>query len=400
MSVPGIETLEVNGKKVLVRVDFNVPLDKKTGEITDTTRITASLPTLEDLLNKGASLILISHLGRPKGVRDESLSLAKVAEKLQTLLPSIKVHFCSESIGKSASEMSANLKRGEILLLENIRFYAQETSKEKPERIKFAKELTSMADAYVDDAFGACHRAHASIVECAELLPAAAGHLLKKEIQILQSLVTKPERPFVAIIGGAKVSSKIAVLENLIQKVDSILIGGAMAYTFLKSRAIDVGTSLVEKEQLSPAFQIIDKAGYYQKNFMLPEDHVIASEFSERAKIKKTSNKTIPPTFMGMDIGPKTIEKYEKVIKEAKTVLWNGPMGVFEMKPFAAGTMAMAKAMSKVKGTTVVGGGDSVAAVNLAGLGGKMTHISTGGGATLEFLEGKKLPGVEVLRQE
>lgn len=396
----GIESLQVENKKGLVRVDFNVPLDKKTSEITDDTRIQAALPTIQDLLNKAASVVLVSHLGRPAGERKPSLSLEPVAKRLAELLSENKVLFCNEAVGTEADKMIRALEPRQVLVLENIRFYPEETSKEKKDRLALAKKLTSNIDFFIDDAFGACHRAHASIVECAELVPSAAGHLLKKEIQILESLISKPERPFVAIIGGSKVSSKIAVLESLIQKVDSLLIGGAMAYTFQKARAIDVGTSLVEKDFLSSAFQIVDKAGFHQCDFYLPEDHIVATEFSENAKVKKTSNKSIPTTMMGMDIGPKTIDKYVKVIKDAKTILWNGPMGVFEMPPFAAGTMAIAKAMSKVKGTTVIGGGDSVAAVNASGLADKMTHISTGGGATLEFLEGKKLPGVEVLRKK
>lgn len=396
MGLPSIEQADVAGKKVLLRVDFNVPLDKKTGAISDDTRMVKTLPTIELLLNRGAALILISHLGRPEKKGDPALSLEPVAAHLGKLLPGRTVLFAAEAIGPVAEELAGKLKAGELLVLENIRYYDEETSKDEKVRAEFAKKLCKLADVYVDDAFGAAHRAHASIYECAKLLPSYAGLLLKKEIDILQKLMTDPPRPFVAVIGGAKVSSKLAVLENLITKADSILIGGAMAYTFLKSRLIDVGNSMIEKDYLSQAFQIIDKASFNKRELLLPEDHVVSSEFGEKGKIK-TVKKSIPDGFMGMDIGPKTIDRYTKVIKGAKTVLWNGPMGVFEMKKFSAGTFAIAKAMAKVKGTTIVGGGDSIFALTQAGLEDKMTHVSTGGGATLEYLEGKKLPGVEAL---
>lgn len=396
MALPSIEQLDVAGKKVLLRVDFNVPLDKATGAISDDTRMVKSLPTLELLLNRGASVILMSHLGRPEKKHDPALSLKNIAEHLKTLLPGRSIHFSPEAIGSNAESLAQSLKLGEILVLENIRFYEEETSKDEKVRTDFAKKLCKMADFYVDDAFGAAHRAHASIYECAKLLPSAAGLLLKKEIDVLERIVSSPERPFVAVIGGAKVSSKLAVLENLVTKADAILIGGAMAYTFLKSRLIDVGTSLVEKEFLSQAFQIIDKAAYNKRQIILPEDHIVSSEFGEKGKIK-TVKRSIPDGFMGMDIGPKTQDHYAKIIKSAKTVLWNGPMGVFEMKKFSAGTFAIAKAMAKVKGQTIVGGGDSIFALSQSGLEDKMTHISTGGGATLEYLEGKKLPGIVAL---
>lgn len=396
MGLPSIEQADVAGKKVLLRVDFNVPLDKKTGAISDDTRMVKTLPTIELLLNRGAALILISHLGRPEKKGDPALSLKPVAAHLGKLLPGRTVHFAAEAVGPVAEELASKLKAGELLVLENIRYYDEETSKEEKVRTEFAKKLCKLADVYVDDAFGAAHRAHASIYECAKMLPGYAGLLLKKEIDVLQKLMTDPPRPFVAVIGGAKVSSKLAVLENLITKADSILIGGAMAYTFLKSRLIDVGSSMIEKDYLSQAFQIIDKASFNKRELLLPEDHVVSSEFGEKGKIK-TVKKSIPDGFMGMDIGPKTIDHYTKVIKGAKTVLWNGPMGVFEMKKFSAGTFAIAKAMAKVKGTTIVGGGDSIFALTQAGLEHKMTHVSTGGGATLEYLEGKKLPGVEAL---
>ncbi|MFO1527355.1 MAG: phosphoglycerate kinase [Turneriella sp.] len=401
MPLPSIEQVDFSGKKVLLRVDFNVPLDKASGAISDDTRMVKSLPTIELLLNRGAAVVIISHLGRPekrdnKSPGDPSLSLKKVAAHLAELLPGRTVNFSAEAVGPIAEEAAGKLKAGDILVLENIRYYDEETAKEEKVRSEFAKKLCKLADIYVDDAFGAAHRAHASIYECAKILPGYAGLLLKKEIDMLEKLVTNPPRPFVAIIGGSKVSSKLAVLENLISKADSILIGGAMAYTFLKSRLIEVGNSMIEKDYLSQAFQIVDKAAYNKKELLLPEDHVVSSEFGEKGKIK-TVKRAIPDGFMGMDIGPKTADHYAKVIKKAQTVLWNGPMGVFEMKKFSSGTIAIAKAMAKTKGTTIVGGGDSIFALAQAGLEDKMTHVSTGGGATLEYLEGKKLPGVEAL---
>lgn len=401
MPLSSIESADVSGKKVLLRVDFNVPLDKATGAVADDTRMVKSLPTIELLLNRGAALIIVSHLGRPekrdsKSPGDPSLSLKGVAAHLGKLLPGRTVHFAAEAVGSTAEAAASALKPGEILVLENIRYYDEETAKEDKVRMDFAKKLCKLADIYCGDAFGAAHRAHASVVECAKILPGYAGLLLKKEIDVLEKIMLNPARPFVAVIGGSKVSSKLAVLENLVLKADSILIGGAMAYTFLKSRLIEVGNSMVEKDYLSQAFQIIDKASYNKHELLLPEDHVVSSEFGEKGKIK-TVKRAIPDGFMGMDIGPKTADHYASVIKKAKTVLWNGPMGVFEMKKFSAGTFAIAKAMAKVKGSTVVGGGDSIFALNEAGLEDKMTHVSTGGGATLEYLEGKKLPGVEAL---
>lgn len=396
MPLPSIEQVDFTGKKVLLRVDFNVPLDKASGAISDDTRMVKSLPTIELLLNRGAAVVIISHLGRPEKKGDPALSLKKVAAHLAELLPGRTVNFSAEAVGPVAEEAAGKLKAGDILVLENIRYYDEETAKEEKVRSEFAKKLCKLADIYVDDAFGAAHRAHASIYECAKILPGYAGLLLKKEIDMLEKLVTNPPRPFVAIIGGSKVSSKLAVLENLISKADSILIGGAMAYTFLKSRLIEVGNSMIEKDYLSQAFQIVDKAAYNKKELLLPEDHVVSSEFGEKGKIK-TVKRAIPDGFMGMDIGPKTADHYAKVIKKAQTVLWNGPMGVFEMKKFSSGTIAIAKAMAKTKGTTIVGGGDSIFALAQAGLEDKMTHVSTGGGATLEYLEGKKLPGVEAL---
>ncbi|MDH5716077.1 MAG: phosphoglycerate kinase [Spirochaetia bacterium] len=393
--LPNIKHAEVNGKKVLLRVDFNVPFDKNTGIITDETRIKKSIPTIEYLLNNGASVILISHMGRPNGKKDEQFSLVKVIDIIKKYIKQ-DIIFCEETTGEKAKSMAENLKSSEVLLLENIRFKAEETSKNKEERESLAKELSELGDIYVDDAFGCCHREHASIVELAELLPSYAGFLLHREIEMLDKVLTKPERPFVVVIGGSKVSTKIKLLETFVTKVDTILVGGAMAYTILKARLLEIGSSLIEREFLSNAFQLVDKASYHKCQFVLPEDHIIADEFSENAKIKKTG-KEIPAGWMGMDIGPKTADKYEKIIKEAKTVLWNGPMGVFEMSKFDKGTMAVAKAVAKCKGITIAGGGDSYYAAKKAGIEDKITHLSTGGGAMLEYIEGKKLPGIQVL---
>lgn len=396
IQLPGIETLDVNQKRVVLRVDFNVPIDKESGNVSDNSRIVKTLPTLELLLKKGASVVIISHLGRPKSPGDPSASLKPVAAALRKLLEGHKIEFAPHSSIEDYVQKAKELNPGEILLLDNIRYYEEETSDQEKIRRKFATALAKLGNCYVNDAFGACHRAHASVAALPLLLPSAAGLLLKKEIQMLSSALTAPKRPFVAIVGGAKVSSKIKVLKNLVGKVDHILIGGAMAYTFLKAKGLKVGTSLVENELLSQAFQINDLANYNECGFYLPEDHTIASEYSEKAK-SATCGLEIPDGMMGMDIGPKTIKKYEKIIKDAATVIWNGPMGVFEMDQFDKGTLSVAKAVSKVTGTTIIGGGDSMAAIKKSGLEDKITHISTGGGATLEFLEGKKLPGVEAL---
>ena len=391
---PTIQDVDVHHKRVLLRVDFNVPQDKS-GNITDPTRIEKSLDTINYLTQADAAIIIISHLGRPKTRNDKEFSLAPVYTYLREHLPST-ISFHEGEVDSVCQEKIKALKPREILLLENIRYYPEETSKEKADRKRLADLLTKNTDVYVNDAFGAAHREHASIVECAEALPKAAGLLLSSEVKMLQSLLKMPARPFVAVIGGAKVSSKIGILETLIPKVDSILIGGAMAYTFLKSRLVEIGDSLVEKDWLSRAFQIIDKANYHEKAFLLPEDHLCADSYSENAKTKNFS-KQIPSGWMGMDIGSKTTDRFAKEIKNAKTVLWNGPMGVFEMKKFSEGTISIAKALAKSKATTIVGGGDSVAALKVAGVEDKIHHVSTGGGATLEFLEGKQLPGVKAL---
>ena len=390
MNLPRIENIDVKGKRVFLRVDFNVPLDN--GKVGDETRITKTLPTIELLLNRGAKLIVASHLGRPDGKVNPKYSMKPVQEAFAAILKK-PVQFSEKIIGSEVEKLSHDLGDGEVLLLENLRFHKEE----EENNADFAKKLSQLADLYINDAFGAAHRAHASTEGITHYLPSYAGTLMYREIEMLTGLITKPEKPFVAIIGGAKVSSKIKILNNLFNKVDTMLIGGGMAYTFLKSRAVPVGSSLVEKEFESQAFQIIDKAAYENVDFQLPVDHVIADSFSEKGKIKTVDKMGIIDGWMGMDIGPKTISAYEKIIKSAGTILWNGPMGVFEMDKFANGTIQIAKAIAKSSAKSVVGGGDSLAAIAKAGVEDKITHISTGGGASLEFLEGKTLPGVAAL---
>jgi phosphoglycerate kinase len=390
MNLPKIENEDLTGKRVFLRVDFNVPLEN--GSVTDVTRIEKTLPTIDLLVSKGAKVIIGSHLGRPKGKVNPEFSMKPVFEKFQTMVDH-SVSFSNTVVGSDAEKLSKNLKNGEILILENLRFHAEEEENEK----KFSKSLANLADVYVNDAFGAAHRAHASTEGIAHELPSFAGLLMRKEIETLGSLISRPAKPFVAIIGGSKVSSKIKILKNLTDKVDHILIGGGMAYTFLKSRAIPIGTSLFEKDYEVQAYQLIDNAGIQGIDLQLPVDHIIADSFSDKAKTKSVDKMGILDGWMGMDIGSKTISNYEKIIKEAKTIFWNGPMGVFEMDKFANGTLQIAKAVAKSKAVTVVGGGDSIAAINKAKLADKITHISTGGGASLEFLEGKKLPGVKAL---
>ncbi|TGL93074.1 phosphoglycerate kinase [Leptospira barantonii] len=390
MDLPRLENVDLSGKRVFLRVDFNVPIEN--GKVTDKTRIEKTLPTIELLLKKGARVIIASHLGRPKGQVNPEFSMAPVVEVFKGLVQA-NVHFSKTVIGDEAVKLSKELKNGEILVIENVRFHKEEEENEAG----FSKKLAALADVYVNDAFGAAHRAHSSTEGIAHFLPSYAGLLMHKEIVELSALLSKPARPFVAIIGGSKVSSKIKVLNNLFDKVNHLLIGGGMAYTFLKSRAIPVGNSLVEKEFEVQAFQLIEKAGVAGVDLQLPVDHIIADQFSEKAKTKSVDKMGILEGWMGMDIGSKTVSNYEKIIKNAGTILWNGPMGVFEMDKFAGGTMAIAKAIAKSKAKTVVGGGDSIAAINKAGVADKITHISTGGGASLEFMEGRKLPGVEAL---
>ena len=393
MNLPRIETLDVKDKRVFLRVDFNVPIAD--GVVTDDTRITKTMPTIELLLNRGAKLIIGTHLGRPDGKVNPKYSLKPVRDKFAEILKK-DVKFSEQVVGPDAEKLSHELKEGEVLLLENLRYHAEEEANDPD----FCKALAKLADIYINDAFGTAHRAHASTEGIAHLLPCYAGTLMYREIEVLTQIVSKPDKPFVAIIGGAKVSSKIKILNNLMGKVDAMLIGGGMAYTFLKSRAVPIGSSLFEKEFETQAHQIMDKASYNKVDFQLPLDHVIADSFSDKAKTKNVDKMGIIDGWMGMDIGPKTIAAYEKVIKEAGTVFWNGPMGVFEMDKFSAGTIQIAKILAKCEAKTVVGGGDSIAAVNKAGVEDKITHISTGGGASLEFMEGRTLPGVAALLKD
>jgi phosphoglycerate kinase len=387
-----VEDIVPRGQRVFCRVDFNVPLDAER-RITDDTRIVAALPTIRYLLGQGARLILASHLGRPKGGPEAKYSLAPVAAHLSDLLGQ-KVHMAPDCIGPQVQEMVGALQDGEVLLLENMRFHAAEEKNDPA----FCKELAALADLYVNDAFGAAHRAHASTEGVARLLaPAVAGFLMEKEIRYLGQALAAPMRPFVAVLGGAKVSDKIPAIENLLNKVDTLLIGGGMAYTFLKSQGLQVGRSLVEEDRLGLAGELLGTARSRGVQLLLPEDHVIAAEFKADTEHRICGNDDFPADWMGLDIGPRTIERYAAVLKEAGTVVWNGPMGVFEYDAFAAGTFAVAKALAESPALSIIGGGDSVAAVNKSGLDEQMTHISTGGGASLEFLEGKELPGVSIL---
>jgi phosphoglycerate kinase len=382
--------------KVLVRVDFNVPMEGN--KITDTTRIERVLPTIRYLLEKNCRLILMSHLGRPKGKVVPGMSLAPVAKKLEELLGQ-KVIMASDCIGPEVKNLVGNLKPGEILLLENLRFHPEEEKNDQG----FASQLAALGDIFIQDAFGTVHRAHSSTVGICKFLPSAAGFLLEKEIKFLGDVLKNPERPFLAILGGAKVSGKIAVIDNLLNKVDSLLIGGAMAYTFLEAQGIKVGKSLVEKDKVDLARNILKKAKEKNVVFLLPTDHVIVEEISETAESKLSQGIEIPDQWMGVDIGPGTISRYKTVIRQSRTIVWNGPMGVFEDKRFAAGTMEIAQEIGKVTQDgvlSIVGGGDSVAAVEKAGVTEKLSHISTGGGASLEFLEGKELPGIAALQEK
>ncbi|HJA68802.1 MAG TPA: phosphoglycerate kinase [Firmicutes bacterium] len=395
MNKKTIEDIDVSGKKVLVRVDFNVPLDEN-GNITDETRIKAALPTIKYLLEHNAAVILCSHLGRPKGEFNMKYSLAPVAKRLKEIFGEDKVVFASDVIGESAKKAVSELKPGNIVLLENLRFHKEE-EKNDPD---FAKALASYADIYVNDAFGTAHRAHASTAGVADYLPAVAGFLIGKELSIMGKALDNPERPFVAILGGRKVSDKIGVINNLLEKVDTLIIGGAMSYTFFKAMGLNIGNSLVEEDKLELAKQLLAKAEAKGIKMLLPVDCVLADDFNADAKMLTVDYDKIPDGWEGMDIGPKTRELYAQAIKPAKTVIWNGPMGVFEFPRFAEGTKAVAKALSECTGTTIIGGGDSAAAVEQLGFADKITHISTGGGASLEFLEGLELPGVAALNDK
>jgi phosphoglycerate kinase len=388
---------DLKGKKVLVRVDFNVPQDDKQN-ITDDTRIRGAIPTVKYLSDKGAKVILVSHLGRPKAGPDDKLRLAPVAKKLAELMKK-NIGYVRDCIGPEVEAAVAKMKEGDILLLENVRFYKEE-EKNDPE---FAKKLAALADIYVDDAFGTCHRAHASTEGVTRYLKGYAGFLMEKEIKFLGQLIEKPARPFVAILGGAKISGKIDVIQNLIMKVDTLVIGGGMAYTFFKARGVEVGKSIVEEDKVELAKEILKKAIDRGIPLMLPIDHVIADKFDANANSQVVTRAGILPDWQGMDIGPETITKFGHAIKKARTIFWNGPMGVFEFPKFANGTIAIAKLVAEATGkgvVSVIGGGDSVAAVEQAGLADKMTHISTGGGASLEFVEGKVLPGIACLQDK
>ncbi|MBU3213723.1 phosphoglycerate kinase [Clostridium estertheticum] len=388
-----IEDIEVKGKKVLVRCDFNVPL--KDGEITDVNRLVGAMPTIEYLIKNGARLILCSHLGKPNGEAKPELSLAPVAKRLSEMLKK-EVIFAADPnvVSDNVKSVVSKMKDGDVILLENTRYRKEETKNKE----NFSKELASLADIFVNDAFGTAHRAHCSTVGVTEFVKTSVcGYLIQKELKFLGDAVNSPVRPFVAILGGAKVSDKIAVIANLLDKVDTLIIGGGMAYTFLKAGGYSVGSSLVEEDKVEYAKDMMQKAESKGIKFLIPVDHIVADKFSADAEPVVTEDQNIKDGYMGLDIGPKTCEIYKGAISTAKTIVWNGPMGVFEFKNFAKGTIAVAEAMSKVDGTTVIGGGDSAAAVNQLGFGDKMTHISTGGGASLEFLEGKLLPGIEAL---
>ena len=386
-----IYDVDVKGKKVLLRCDFNVPQDKETGEITSDKRIVAAIPTIKYLLENGAAVISCSHLGKPKGEWKTKLTLAPVAKRLSELLGQ-EVIFASDIIGEDAQAKAAALQPGQIMLLENLRF----DIREEKNGADFAKALADMADLFVSDAFGTVHRAHASTAGVAAYLPAYSGLLVNKELSIMGKALDDPKRPFVAVLGGAKVSDKINVINNLLEKADTIIIGGGMAYTFKKAQGYEIGTSLLEADRLDYAKEMIEKAAAKGVKFLLPVDNLCAAEFSAEAEPVLVEG-NIPANLMGMDIGPKTVELFAEAVKGAGTIVWNGPMGVFEFDKFAGGTKAMAKALAESGAVTIVGGGDSAAAVEKLGFADKITHISTGGGASLEFLEGKELPGVACL---
>jgi len=392
MNKLSIKDLQLKGKRLFIRVDFNVPLDQD-GRITNDTRIKASLPTIQYALANQARVILASHLGRPKGKVNPAMSLKPVAAALEKLLRQ-KVQMASDCIGNEVLVQSKSLRDGEVLLLENLRFHPQEETND-PE---FSKLLAALCDLYVNDAFGTAHRAHAST---AGMIPyvgkAAAGLLMEKELTYLGKATRNPDRPYVTILGGAKVSDKIEVIENLLGVVDVLLIGGGMAYTFLASEGYEIGKSLVETDKINTARDLIKKAQEGNVKLILPVDHVVTSKIDASAEYKVTSIQETPMEWIGVDIGPETIARFKQQIAAAKTVLWNGPLGIFEVEPFAQGTMAIAQAVAESHATTIVGGGDSIAAINKAGVEGKISHISTGGGASLEFLGGSKLPGVEAL---
>ncbi|MFW5649625.1 MAG: phosphoglycerate kinase [Candidatus Alkaliphilus sp. MAG34] len=388
-----IRDLDIKGKKILLRCDFNVPMDEE-GNITDDTRIRAAIPTIEYILDNGGSVILMSHLGRPKGEPNPKYSLKLVVKRIEQLIgKGIKFADDNLVISDATKNLAKELKQGEILLLQNMRFRKEEEENDE----NFSKELASLGDIYVNDAFGTSHRAHTSTVGVAAFLPSAMGFLIEKELKIMGETLETPERPFIVILGGAKVSDKIGIIENLIDKVDAIIIGGGMAYTFLKSKGYEIGQSLLEEDKINLAAGLLEKAEEKDLEFLLPIDVVVAKEFAPNSEHRTVDTDSIPKTMMGMDIGEKTVELFVGKIKNAKTIIWNGPVGVFEMPVFAKGTEEIARAMANSKAVTIVGGGDSAAAVEKFGFTDKMVHVSTGGGASLELLEGRVLPGVEAL---
>jgi phosphoglycerate kinase len=396
MALKTIDALELGGKRVFIRVDFNVPLDEQ-GRVADDQRIRAALPTIQYAIGKKAKVILASHLGRPKGKPEDKkkYTLEPAAARLSELLKQ-DVILADDCIGDGVKKLVKDLKDGQVLLLENLRFHPEEEANDEA----FCRELASLADVWVNDAFGTAHRAHASTAGMARFVKEkAAGFLIKKEVDYLGSALAKPAKPFVAILGGAKVSDKIKVLENLLAKADAVCIGGAMAYTFLKAEGVAVGKSKVEEDKLDLARSILEKAKAKGVDFLLPVDHVCATEVKETAERVVVNDRAIPDGLIGLDIGPKTLDRYRQRVLSAKTVFWNGPMGLFEQKPWAEGTFGVARAMAESPAITVVGGGDSAAAVEEAGLVAKMKHVSTGGGASLEFVEGRVLPGIQVLEE-
>lgn len=391
-----IRDIDLKGKRVLIRCDFNVPLDSNQN-ITDDTRIRAALPTLEYLVTQGAKVVVMSHLGRPKGKAAAEFSLAPVAVRLAELLGK-QVEFADSDVvvDDSVKEKVAALKDGDVLLLQNVRFRKEETDNEPG----FAKELASLGDVFVQEAFGTAHRAHASTAGVADYLPCVSGFLIEKEVKFLGSALQNPQRPFVAIMGGAKVEDKIKVIENLLTKVDTLIIGGGMSYTFYKAMGLEIGKSILDADNIDLAKMLLEKATSLNVKLLLPVDIVCADEFSNDAKYQTYSRDQIPSDMMGLDIGEETVKLYSEEIAKAKTVVWNGPMGVFEMENFAKGTKAIAEALATSDATTIIGGGDSAAAVEQFGLADKMSHISTGGGASLEFLEGKILPGISIIEEK
>jgi len=393
MPIRTVDQIGLKGKRVFIRVDFNVPMDEK-NRVTDDTRILLSLPTIRFVSEAGGKIILASHLGRPKGKKDPKFSLAPVAERLSQLFGE-KVTLATDCIGEEVQKQIDGTREGEVVLLENLRFHPEEEKNEEA----FSKGLASLCDVYVNDAFGTAHRAHASTEGMTRFVKTvAAGFLMMKEVESLEKALVSPGKPYVAILGGAKISDKIGVIQNLLDKVTTLLIGGGMAYTFLKTEGFQTGKSLVEEDQIGFSLNLIEKAKGKIK-FLLPSDHIAAERMDVQAKREIVRNDKIPSGWVCLDIGPETVKTFSEEIKSAKTIVWNGPMGVFEMEPFSQGTFAIAKAIANSSAFSIVGGGDSVAAVNKAGVADRISHISTGGGASLEFLEGKKLPGIEALRR-